>query len=299
MKITNKQLYSRRKVIAAALATSSVPSTASAGLFDWIFDTEVEAATSGRSTWSKEAAPGFTTQKQYKEYSNAYEFGTAKNHPGDKEHLWTPSDPWIINIDGTDRTLDEVRGMPFSDLPSEDFRMRCVERWSMVVNYNGFPLSVLLNKFGDTSKKFVRFTCVEDDTLPGQGRFSSLNWPYTETMTMEEALIPICWAVFGNYGEPSKANGAPFRINIPWKYGYASPKFVVKIECTDEDDIGTWGNLSRQEYAGDMKLVNPNQPHPRWSQANERRITVDGTNNIDTLYLNGYEAEVGHLYERK
>jgi sulfoxide reductase catalytic subunit YedY len=290
--ITPKQLYSRRKAIAAVMAASSAPSAASAGLFDWLFDTETTAADD-----APVGVPGRTTLKQYKGYSNAYEFGTAKNHPGDREDKWTPADPWYIDINDRTLTLDEVRGMPFSELLSADYRMRCVERWSMVVNYNYKPLSEIIEEFGDKNKKFVHFTSALDDNFPGQGRFSSLNWPYRETITMEEAMNPLCLAVFGNYGEPSKANGAPFRITIPWKYGYASPKFVVKIETSDEDRTGTWGELSRQEYAGNMKIVNPNQPHPRWSQANERLITVEGTQNVDTLYLNGYEEEVGYLYK--
>ena len=284
--------FNRRNIIRGlgfAGASALMATNAQAGLFDLF-------KRSNESTDVPSGTPGLTRLDQYRAYSNAYEFGTSKSDPAAHEDSMV-TEGWTVNVDGKIYDIDTLRGMPFAQLPEQDFDFRCVEAWGMRVNYNGFSLSNILNAYGDTSKKFVRFTSVQQDDLPGQGLFSSFSWPYTETLTMEEAMNPICWAVFGNYGTESVANGAPFRVNVPWKYGYASPKFVVGIECTDDHDEGTWGKLSRQEYAGDMKIVNPNQPHPRWSQASHRHITSDGTSRIPTQYLNGYEAEVGHLYK--
>ena len=286
-----KDVYVNRRSIIRSLgfagAGTLLANNAQAGFFDWLTGSD-------GSPEVPSGTPGLTTLEQYKGYSNAYEFGTGKSDPGNKADDWNPG-PWTVNIDGTDRTLDQVRGRPFAELQSEDFDFRCVEAWGMRVNYNGFPLSDILQEFGDVSKKYVAFTCVEDESLPGQGRFSSFNWPYTEALTMEEAMHPLCWAVFGNYGEPSKANGAPFRINVPWKYGFKSAKFIVKIECTDEKPPATWNRISQSEY-GWYSNVYPEINHPRWSQASHRMITSDGTNRIPTKRYNGYEDQVAHMY---
>ena len=238
---------------------------------------------------------GLTTLDQYQGYSNAYEFGNAKSDP--KRHMDKLNiDNWKVEVDGKSYDLDILRDRPFDDLDSMDFDFRCVEAWGMRVNYNGYTLSEIINRFGDPSKKYVSFTCVEQDGLPGQGSFSSFQWPYTEALTMQEAMHPLCWAVFGNYGVQSKANGAPLRINVPWKYGFKSAKFIVKIECTDEKPPATWNRISQSEY-GWYSNVYPTIDHPRWSQATHRMITTEGTTRVDTLPYNGYEAEVGHMYK--
>lgn len=279
-----RALYNRRKFI-----TRSMGFVGATALLAGCKQEAVQAASPVPS-----GPPGMTTLNQYKGYSNAYEFGTSKSDPATNEHRLI-TDDWKVDIDGNSHSIDTIRGMPFSELQSKDFDFRCVEAWGMRVNYNGLPLSELLREFGDTSKKYVSFTCVQQDDLPGQGRFSSFNWPYQEALTMEEALHPLTWAVFGNYGEPSKANGAPFRINVPWKYGFKSAKFVVGIECTDVRPVATWNRLSQSEY-GWYSNVYPTIDHPRWSQSSHRQITMDGTNRIPTLRYNGYADQVEHMY---
>ena len=234
-----------------------------------------------------------TTFEQYRGYSNAYEFGTSKTDPA-KYEAQLVTEGWTVNIDGQIRDIDQIRGMPFSSLRSEEFDFRCVEAWGMRVNYNGFPLSEILSKYADTSKKYVSFTSVEQDGLRGQKGFG-FQWPYTEALTMEEAMHPLCWAVFGNYGKESVANGAPFKVNIPWKYGFKSPKFVVGITTTDELPPATWNRISQSEY-GWYSNVYPQISHPRWRQDTHRHITEAGTDRIETLRYNGYEEQVAHMY---
>ena len=275
-------LYTRRKAITRSLGFVGAAALLSA------------CKGNTAATQASTGVSGLTTLEQYQGYSNAYEFGTSKGDPAkhmDKLDITN----WKVKVDDKSYDLDVLRGRPFADLDSMDFDFRCVEGWGMRVNYNGYSLSEIINRFGDPSKKYVSFTCVEQDSLPGQRR-SGFQWPYTEALTMEEAMNPLCWAVFGNYGIQSKPNGAPFRINVPWKYGFKSAKFIVKMECTDEKPPATWNRISQSEY-GWYSNVYPSIDHPRWSQATHRMITEDGTTRVNTLPYNGYEAEVSHMYK--
>ena len=282
-----EQIYLNRRNIVRSLgfvgASSLLASPAKAGLFDW-FSSEPEEPFDPNA---------LTSFDQYRGYSNAYEFGQSKTDPAKYEDQLV-TEGWTVNIDGQVRDIDQIRGMPFSELPSEDFNFRCVEAWGMRVNYNGFPLSRLLEKFADTNKQYVSFTCVQQEGLRGQKGFG-FQWPYTEALTMEEAMHPLTWAVFGNYGKESVANGSPLRINIPWKYGFKSPKFVVGIETTDTKPPATWNRISQSEY-GWYSNVYPDISHPRWGQSTHRHITETGTDRIPTLRYNGYEEQVAHMY---
>ena len=297
MKITSESQFSRRKVLGGMLAAGAgFPATANAGWFSDLFGGGSDDSTK-KPSYDPKYIEGISTFKQYHDYSNMYEFGTSKADPGRKEHLASHLlEDWAVDFNGTIMDIDTLMGVPFSGLKEEIFDFRCVEAWGMRVHYNGMPLSELIKKFGDTSKKYVAFTSKVDDAYPGQGRFSTLDWPYREALTMEEAMNPLCWAVFGNYGVQSIANGAPFRINIPWKYGFKSPKAVVKVEFLDEMPPSTWNRLARREY-GWYSNVYPKLSHPRWSQASHRMITEDGTETVDTLRYNGYEEQVAHLYK--
>ena len=279
--ITTETQFNRRKLITAALGFTG------AGILAGCQSEPTEPLDPN----------ALTSFDQYRGYSNAYEFGTNKTDPAKYEDQLV-TEGWTVNIDGQVRDIDQIRGMPFSALNEGVFNFRCVEAWGMRVHYNGFPLSQILSKFVDTNKKYVSFTCVQQDGLRGQGGFSSFNWPYTEALTMEEAMHPLTWAVFGNYGRESVANGAPFKINIPWKYGFKSPKFVVGIESTDTIPPATWNRISQSEY-GWFSNVYPDISHPRWSQSTHRHITESGTDRIDTLRYNGYEAEVAHMYPKE
>ena len=279
MLLTSETQFNRRKLITSAMGFAGLTALSACG-HEVVAETEVDRTV-------------LTDFDQYRGYSNAYEFGTSKSDPAKYEDQLITR-PWAVNIDRKVYDISQIRGMPFSELPEGEFNFRCVEAWGMRVNYNGFPLSEILSKFADTSKKYVSFTSVQQDGLRGQKGFG-FQWPYTEALTMEEAMHPLCWAVFGNYGKESVANGAPFRINIPWKYGFKSPKFVVGIRTTDEKPPATWNRISQSEY-GWYSNVYPDISHPRWSQSTHRHITSAGTDRIETLRYNGYEAEVAHMY---
>ena len=286
---TSETQYNRRQALRAGMGfvgLTALAAPAQAGLFDWF--------KGGEATPEVARDPlELSTFQQYRSYSNAYEFGTSKGDPAQHEDTLI-TEGWTVDLDGQIRDIDQIRGMPFGELPEEDFNFRCVEAWGMRVNYNGFPLSQLLKEYGDINKKYVAFTCVHQDGLPGQRGFG-FNWPYTEALTMEEAMHPLTWAVFGNYGKESVANGAPLRINIPWKYGFKSPKFVVGIHTTDDMPPATWNRISQREY-GWYSNVYPDIDHPRWRQSTHRHITESGTTRIPTLRYNGYEEEVRHMY---
>jgi len=190
------------------------------------------------------------------------------------------------------------------EFPPEErvYRMRCVEAWSMVIPWDGFPLSALLDKVEPLgSAKFVAFeTVVRPEEMPGQsGVFQSLNWPYVEGLRLDEARNPLTLLAVGLYGETlPNANGAPIRLVVPWKYGFKGIKSIVRITLTDKQPLNTWQATNSQEY-GFYANVNPAVDHPRWSQATERRIGEGGffgANRRPTLPFNGYADQVASLY---
>ncbi|MFN7024832.1 MAG: protein-methionine-sulfoxide reductase catalytic subunit MsrP, partial [Pseudorhizobium sp.] len=189
-------------------------------------------------------------------------------------------------------------------LPLEDrvYRLRCVEGWSMVIPWIGFPLSALLDQVEPLgSAKYVSFeTLVRPEQMPGQtGLFQPLNWPYVEGLRLDEARHPLTLMAVGLYGETlPKQNGAPIRLVVPWKYGFKSIKSVVKISLVEEEPQTTWKDSNAREY-GFYSNVNPEVDHPRWSQATEQRIGEGGffsVANRPTLPFNGYGDEVASLY---
>jgi len=234
-------------------------------------------------------------------YNNYYEFGTGKSDPVEKSQKFKTK-PWNVIIDGEvenpiSLSMEEIITM----FPSEEriYKLRCVEGWSMIVPWLGFPLNKLLKKVSPTSKgKFVKFTSVYDpDQMKGQ-RFPVLNWPYKEGLRIDEAMHPLTIMVTGLYGkELPNQNGAPLRLIVPWKYGFKSAKAIVNIKFVEKMPISSWMNASPKEY-GFYSNVNPNVSHPRWSQATERVI---GENiyspRIKTVMFNGYGDEVAGLYD--
>jgi sulfoxide reductase catalytic subunit YedY len=179
------------------------------------------------------------------------------------------------------------------------YRLRCVEGWSMVIPWVGYPLAELIKRAEPTGKaKFVEFTTLADRAqMPGL-RSGVLDWPYVEALRMDEAMHPLALLTFGMYGEvlPNQ-NGAPVRVVLPWKYGFKSAKSIVRIRFVEKQPRSSWEQSAPQEY-GFYSNVNPNVAHPRWSQASERRIGEDGlfAKKRPTLMFNGYEAQVGQLY---
>jgi sulfoxide reductase catalytic subunit YedY len=181
------------------------------------------------------------------------------------------------------------------------YRMRCVEAWSMVIPWTGFPLADLLNRFKPlASAKYVAFTTVERPAqMPGLA-YPVLDWPYREGLRMDEAMHPLTLFAVGMYGrELPNQNGAPLRLVVPWKYGFKGIKSIVKIEFTERQPQTTWNMAAADEY-GFYSNVNPAVDHPRWSQKTERRIAGTGFNlfgnRIATLPFNGYAEQVAHLY---
>jgi len=208
--------------------------------------------------------------------------------------------PWPVEISGLVEkplTLDALELADLFELEERVYRFRCVEAWSMVVPWTGFPLSKLLEKVGVKPEgKFVRFeTFNRPSQAPGLASTPSYPWPYHEGLRLDEAMHPLTMVVTGVYGKPlPKQHGAPLRIIVPWKYGYKSPKSIVKIEFVNSQPRTFWETLAPDEYPFESN-VDPMVPHPRWSQETERVIDTD--DRIRTLPYNGYGSYVGKLYK--
>ena len=234
-------------------------------------------------------------------YNNFYEFGIDKTDPAANAGALRTR-PWSVAIAGEAAVTgsfaieDILKPHP---LEERIYRHRCVEGWSMVIPWVGFPLAELLKRFQPTSRaKFVEFTTLLDPKqMPGQRR-AVLDWPYVEALRIDEAMNPLALMVTGVYGrELPNQNGAPLRVHLPWKYGFKSAKSIVRIRFTERRPANTWAVSSPGEY-GFYANVNPTVDHPRWSQATERRI---GGNFFaarhDTLMFNGYADQVASLYQ--
>ena len=254
---------------------------------------------------SKYAVPDkLTPKKDVTTYNNFYEFGVEKSDPAENSGKFAPL-PWSIKVDGMvgkPMTLDFDQIMKMFPPEERIYRMRCVEAWSMVIPWDGFPLSALLDTVEPLgSAKYVAFESVFRPTqMPGQsGLFQPLPWPYVEGLRLDEARNPLTILAVGVYGETlPNQNGAPIRLVVPWKYGFKGIKSIVRISLTDRQPQNTWNISAPNEY-GFYANVNPNVPHPRWSQATERRIGGGGffsSNRIPTLMFNGYGDEVASLY---
>lgn len=238
-----------------------------------------------------------TSYKAVTTYNNFYEFGTGKDDPARNAHTLI-TDPWTIQVDGH---VEKPGAYSLDDLISPHtlqervYRMRCVEAWSMVIPWVGVPLGDIIARLEPTSKaKYIRFETLEDrKQMPGQKR-RVINWPYVEGLRMDEAMNPLTLMAVGLYGqELPKQNGAPIRLVVPWKYGFKGIKSIVRISFTDRKPRNSWQQLAPNEY-GFYANVNPNVDHPRWSQANERRIGE--FRRRETLMFNGYGEEVAELY---
>ncbi len=232
-------------------------------------------------------------------YNNFYEFGTDKGDPAQEAHR-LKTRPWTVKVDGLCNkpgTVDIDDILKSNPLEERILRHRCVEGWSMVMPWVGFSLGDFLNSFEPQgSAKFVQFeTLVRPEEMIAQkSRFEILPWPYVEGLRMDEAMNPLATLVVGLYGEvlPNQ-NGAPLRLEVPWKYGFKSIKSIVRVSFVEKEPRNTWKAMQSSEY-GFYANVNPNVDHPRWSQATERRI--GDVARRKTLMFNGYEEEVASLY---
>jgi len=230
-------------------------------------------------------------------YNNYYEFGTSKDEPSENATKFRIR-PWKVKIDGEvgkpgEYDLDDLL-KPFT-MEERVYRHRCVEAWSMVVPWLGFPLKDLIQRLEPGSRaKFVEFTTLFDPSqMPGQ-RSRILPWPYVEGLRMDEAMHPLALLVTGLYGKPlPNQNGAPLRLVTPWKYGFKGCKSIVRIRFTEQQPLNTWNIAVPDEY-GFYANVNPEVDHPRWSQARERRLGEFFRR--PTLPFNGYADQVAGMY---
>ncbi|WP_299399756.1 protein-methionine-sulfoxide reductase catalytic subunit MsrP [Pelagibius sp.] len=230
-------------------------------------------------------------------YNNYYEFGSSKNIWQKAQAL--PIRPWTVAIDGMVETpmqigIDDL----LAKMPLEErlYRHRCVEAWSMAVPYSGFPMKALVDLARPlSSARYVRMeTFLDRDTASGQNA-AWYPWPYIEGLTMAEATHELAFIATGLYGKPiPKQNGAPLRLAVPWKYGFKHIKGIVRFEFTDQRPVSFWEEIQGGEY-GFWANVNPEVPHPRWSQATERVLGVD--ERVPTLLYNGYGEFVADLYK--
>jgi methionine sulfoxide reductase catalytic subunit len=295
--ITPPEVYfSRRALLAGALATG-VSGLAPAA----------EGPPAGAASLEYTANPRYSVTEapnKYEEittYNNFYEFGTDKDDPSKNARNFRAR-PWSVTVDGEAETRgaftleDLLKGQ---SLEERIYRFRCVEAWSLVVPWVGFPLSSLLARFRPTSRaKYVEFTTLYDpQRMPGQ-RVPILSWPYVEGLRMDEAMHPLTLMVVGLYGRvlPNQ-DGAPLRLIVPWKYGFKGVKSIVRIRFTEREPRTTWSLAAPKEY-GFYANVNPAVDHPRWSQATERRIGAPFlAARRPTLLFNGYADAVASLYQ--
>ena len=235
-------------------------------------------------------------------FNNYYEFTTRKDQVAQMAEGFQTS-PWNLEVGGL---VNKPRTFGLEDLlrfeqEERIYRLRCVEAWSMVIPWIGFPIAKLLREVEPTSKaKYLRFETLYDSAqMPGL-KNASYQWPYVEGLRLDEAMHDLAILSTGLYGEALlPQNGAPVRLVVPWKYGFKSIKSIVKIDLVEEKPVSLWMAAAPNEY-GFYANVNPEVSHPRWSQATERRIGEDGR--METLFFNGYAEEVADLYpnlERK
>lgn len=285
----------RRRLLAAAAGLAGAGLLGSAP----VYGAEKQRLQHAPSAFSTDETP--TPFDDVTTYNNFYEFGTAKDDPAQNAHSLRTR-PWTVQVEGEVRragpvAIEDLLGL--APLEQRIYRMRCVEGWSMVIPWIGYPLSALIRHVEPTGDaKYVAFeTLADPGQMPGL-RYPVLQWPYVEGLRMDEALHPLTLLTLGLYDEvlPNQ-NGAPVRIVVPWKYGFKSAKSIVRITFTRRQPVTSWNRAAPHEY-GFYSNVNPQVDHPRWSQATERRIGEDGflRRKRDTLMFNGYAEEVAGLY---
>ncbi len=293
--ITSPELFHRRREfiklagagsIAGAAGVLGLANTASAA---------PHFADLRKSPYNTDEKP--TSLKDISTYNNYYEFGTDKSSPAQTAQS-LKTRPWTVSIEGLVKTprqlaIDDI--LKLAPLEERIYRMRCVEGWSMVIPWVGFPLATLLKQVEPLgSAKYVEFTTLNDARMMPGVRSSVLNWPYREGLRLDEAMHPLTIMAVGLYGEElPNQNGAPLRLVVPWKYGFKGIKSIVKIRFVAYEPETAWMRAAPSEY-GFYSNVNPQVDHPRWSQASERRI--GDFFKRKTLMFNGYTDQVGQLY---
>ncbi len=296
--ITDPEIYRQRRrfirnasgVLLASMA-GMLPDPARAGYGG----KPIEGVRPGPFSTSTES---LTPYKDIISYNNFYEFGTDKESParlagGLKIRPWSVVVEGEVAKPGRYHLEDLLKGQPMEE---RIYRMRCVEGWSMVIPWVGFPLANLIKRFEPSGNaRYVEFQSLYDPKqMPGQRR-DVLKWPYVEGLRMDEAMHPLTILAVGLYGEilPNQ-NGAPLRLVVPWKYGFKGIKSIVKIRFLEQEPLNSWRRAAPHEY-GFYANVNPHVSHPRWSQRRERRIGE--LRKRKTMMFNGYGEQVAHLYQ--
>jgi sulfoxide reductase catalytic subunit YedY len=289
--ITPRVVYERRRqLLKAAIAAALVPGSVSA-------QQKLQTRPGPFQTMEQPTPANLVTS-----YCNFYEFGTDKEDPPRFAPKMLKTRPWTIQVDGAVKkaqTFDIDELMRLAPLEERVYRLRCVEAWSAVVPWVGFPLAELVKRVEPTGNaRFVEFVTLADrKQMPGLGS-RVIDWPYTEGLRIDEAMHPLTLLAFGMYGEALPAqNGAPVRVVVPWKYGFKSAKSLVRIRFVEKQPATAWEKSNPSEY-GFYSNVNPGRDHPRWSQKSERRLGEDGlfTKRRPTLMFNGYADHVASLY---
>jgi sulfoxide reductase catalytic subunit YedY len=246
------------------------------------------------------AGEAVTPKQKAITYNNFYEFGTGKADPAhNAQTLHTR--PWTVAVEGLVQkplTFDIDQIMRYRPLEDRTYRFRCVEAWSMVIPWVGYPLAEFIKACNPLpSAKYVQFLSLADRKQEQLPMGAGIDWPYSEGLRMDEAMHPLTLLTFGSYGETlENQQGAPIRVIVPWKYGFKSAKSIVKIRFVEKQPHTTWNDISAEEY-GFYSNVNPSHSHPRWSQAQERHIDASVfPRSIKTLPFNGYADQVASLY---
>lgn len=283
--VTPKSVYLNRRRFLSSAAGLFVPAA--------LAGTKLTGAAKSKYSTDEKVTPYSSVTT----YNNFYEFGSGKEQPAQLAGQLRTS-PWTISVEGAvakPRTFDIDAVKKLAPLEERIYRHRCVEGWSIVVPWIGFPLNALIRQVEPTGKaKYVAFQSLYDPKQMPYARFSGIDFPYVEGLRIDEAMHPLTLLSVGMYGEvlPNQ-NGAPVRLVVPWKYGFKSIKSIVRIRFMEKQPPTTW-NLSAPNEYGFYSNVNPEVDHPRWSQAKERRLGEFFKR--DTLMFNGYGAEVAGLY---
>ncbi len=300
--ITDKQTYlSRRDFMSATTRSLGVLAAGLAAPGLILASQQAEGSTTTKLSVLHKSVlstnEALTPYKDVTTYNNFYEFGTDKYEPAKLAGTLNPR-PWTITVEGEvkhQKTFDIDALLKIAPLEERIYRLRCVEGWSMVIPWIGFPLSALIKQVDPNSNaKFVEFISLYDPKqMPGQ-HWGVLEWPYVEGLRIDEAMHPLAILAVGLYGEllPNQ-NGAPVRLVAPWKYGFKNAKSIVKIRFVSKPSTSSWMKANASEY-GFFANVNPTVDHPRWSQAKERRIGE--ISKRETLMFNGYAEQVASMY---
>ncbi len=298
--ITPQSVYLNRRKFLAGVSLAGAALAAGRGLLEMVSPSTTVQAGAKLNVVLK--SPYSTPEKQtpyddVTHYNNFYEFGTSKEEPAERARNFKTS-PWTLSVEGLvnkPRTYDLDAILKIAPLEERIYRHRCVEGWSIVVPWIGFPLNALLKQVEPLSKaKFVAFQSFYDPQQMPVARYAGIPFPYVEGLRMDEALHPLAILCVGMYGETlPNQDGPPVRLAVPWKYGFKSIKSIVKIRFVEQQPPTTWNLATPREY-GFYSNVNPNVDHPRWSQAKERRLGEFFKR--PTLMFNGYGDQVAQLY---